>query len=91
MAFLSKTQIQAILEDFPCFAHYSIMHCMNKGYLKPEKNVIGIWTCAKCPYENSCKKSSLSYARNVDVYHTGQIDKPRDRIRELERQGGRPL
>jgi NAD-dependent SIR2 family protein deacetylase len=79
-----KAVIAKIREDHPCFGYFACMHCMNKGYLKSERDAIGILRIKKCPFEKSCKKETLRYAKNSDVYNSGQIDINRNRIRELE-------
>ena len=82
--------IANIRKDHSCFGHYSIMHCMNLGYLKHERNKMGILCTKKCPFERICQKETAVYAKDSDLYNEGKIDKPREWIRRLE-QGKRGI
>jgi hypothetical protein len=78
--------IKKIQEQFPCFGHFSVMHCENLGYRKLTRNRIGALTTSKCPFENECRKILLKYLKDSDPYNDNQIDKPRDWIRQLEKR-----
>jgi hypothetical protein len=75
-----------VLETFPCFGHFGVHHCLNLGYLKHKRNSMGVLIIERCPLERLCKQESMKYAKNMDVYNSGQVDIPRHRIRELEKR-----
>jgi hypothetical protein len=73
-------------QHVPCFGHFSAeTHCTNMGFRKLERNASGILYQTKCPLEALCKKKSLEYMRVCSPYVLGQIDKPREIIRRLEK------
>ena len=77
---------ESVKQIFPCFGHFAKMHCYNLGYLQYHINPsTGIKQFPHCPLERLCKQESLKYAENMDVYNSGQIDKPRQIIRELKK------
>jgi hypothetical protein len=84
-----NARVQAeMLKQVPgCWGHYQKMNCMNAGFLAYELRADGINHFKRCPFENSCKKKSLTYAKNSDPEQAGKIDKPRQWIRELEKVG----
>lgn len=81
-----KAVIAKIRESFPCFGHHDrLTHCRNAGFDGTYyRDAAGILKVKKCPFEASCKKEALRYARNADVVNSGQIDNMRERIRQLE-------
>jgi len=80
---ITKANVKEIV---PCFGHFATMHCYNLGYLQYVRNPsTGINEFPHCPFEALCKKESLKYAENMDVYQSGQIDKPREIIRQLKK------
>ena len=77
---------QNILDILPCFGHYAVNHCYNHGFLQYKLNpMTGIKEFPRCPFAHLCKKDALKYAENMDVYESGQIDKPREIIRRLRK------
>lgn len=75
-----------VLDYFPCFGHFDKINCMNLGFLQFKRNAMGVLGCEHCPLERICKQDSLKYMRAPDVYESGQIDRPRDLIRKLEKR-----
>ena len=77
---------RSVQEKFPCFGHFDKINCINMGFLEFKRDAqTGVLGCQHCPLERLCKKESLKYMRAPDVYETGQIDKPREIIRKLEK------
>lgn len=75
-----------VLDHFPCFGHFDTINCMNMGFLQFKLNPLtGVTGCEHCPLERLCKQNALRYMRAPDVYETGQIDRPRELIRKLEK------
>jgi len=59
---------------------------MNAGFLQYVFNPkTGIKEFHRCPFEATCKKEALKYAEDMDVYNSGQIDRPREIIRRLRK------
>jgi hypothetical protein len=80
---ITRENIKQVL---PCFGHYAVNNCYNLGFCQYKLNpATGIKEFPRCPFERLCKKESLKYAENMDVYNSGQIDKPRQIIRQLKK------
>ena len=83
MGILNRNNIRELL---PCWGHYAVMHCYNQGFLQYTLNPkTGINEFHRCPFEKSCKKEALKYHENMDVVESGQIDRPREIIRQLKK------
>ena len=75
-----------VTQVLPCFGHYAVFHCMNLGFLKYVRNPkTGILEFPRCPFERLCKQQALKYHENMDVVESGQIDRPREIIRQLKK------
>lgn len=70
----------------PCWGHFQRLNCFNQGFLVSKRGPDGILHCPHCPFENSCRKKTLQYAKNSDPYNEGKIDRPRQWIREIEKR-----
>lgn len=82
----ARVQTEMLKQVPPCWGHYAKMNCMNQGFLKYERGIDGIQHFKKCPFEASCRKKTLQYAKDSDPYNQGAIDKPREWIREIEKR-----
>lgn len=81
-----KVTRQNILEILPCFGHFFPAHCFNQGFNQYRLNPrTGIREFPRCPFERLCKKEALKYHEHMDIYESGQIDKPREIIRRLRK------
>ena len=77
---------ETIKKILPCFGHFATMHCFNQGFLQYRRNPsTGINEFPHCPFEHLCKKEALAYHEHMDVYESGQIDRPRELIRILKK------
>ena len=82
----SKVTRDNVRDILPCWGHYAVMHCCNQGFLQYRFNpATGIHEFHRCPFAATCKKEALKYAESMDVYESGQIDRPREIIRRLQK------